>query len=258
MSIKLVCYPTTVPRLEIRPAPVEREWMNATSDRFAYRCLPLNIANTHGWEILCPFSFAARWMGGSKGEDIQFVVLPDNPPAPQVPGLLGSHFGSGVLTFQTGHLFQTEPEYNLWFAGPTNCPKDGIFALTGVVESDWAPYGVTMNWRFTRANSWVVFRRGEPFCLFFPIERSRLARIEPELRDLSSQPELKEAHEVWCKSRAEFNKNLEVRGSDAQKQKWQKEYFQGKLPDGQSASVVHETRLKLAAFVDRSSVKMGT
>jgi len=42
----------------------------------------------------------------------------------------------------------------------------------------------------------------------------------------------------------------------AQKQKWQKEYFQGKLPDGQSASVVHETRLKLAPFVDRASQKL--
>lgn len=38
--------------MTIRPAPLEREWMNGTNQRFAYRCLPLNIANAHGWEIL--------------------------------------------------------------------------------------------------------------------------------------------------------------------------------------------------------------
>jgi Family of unknown function (DUF6065) len=31
---------------------MERAWMDATDQRFAYRCLPLNIANAHGWEIL--------------------------------------------------------------------------------------------------------------------------------------------------------------------------------------------------------------
>ena len=29
-------------------APVERDWMEATNQRFAYRCLPLNIANAYG------------------------------------------------------------------------------------------------------------------------------------------------------------------------------------------------------------------
>ena len=40
----------------IRAALPSREWMDQTTERFAYRCLPLTIANTHGWEILCPSS----------------------------------------------------------------------------------------------------------------------------------------------------------------------------------------------------------
>src|SRR5271165_1161304 len=38
----------------IRPAEPTRAWMDATPEAFAYRCLPLNIANAHGWEILPP------------------------------------------------------------------------------------------------------------------------------------------------------------------------------------------------------------
>ena len=33
--------------------------------------------------------------------------------------------------------------------GPTNSPKDGIAALDGIIETDWAHSTFTMNWRFT-------------------------------------------------------------------------------------------------------------
>ena len=47
----LTCYlhPGWSPR--IRPAEPTRDWMTNTPKSFAYRCLPLNIANAHGWEI---------------------------------------------------------------------------------------------------------------------------------------------------------------------------------------------------------------
>lgn len=37
--------------LPLTPAPIDRDWMDATPDRFAYRCLPLVIANQAGWVI---------------------------------------------------------------------------------------------------------------------------------------------------------------------------------------------------------------
>ena len=36
--------------------------MDATDDRFAYRCIPLSIANASGWELLCPVTFEAWWL----------------------------------------------------------------------------------------------------------------------------------------------------------------------------------------------------
>ena len=54
---QLIAYVIDGHELRIRPAPVEREWMDDSDQRFAYRCLPLNIANAHGWEILCTPGF---------------------------------------------------------------------------------------------------------------------------------------------------------------------------------------------------------
>jgi hypothetical protein len=50
--MKLIAYLIDGQTIEIRPASARREWMDQTIDSFAYRCLPLNIANAHGWEIL--------------------------------------------------------------------------------------------------------------------------------------------------------------------------------------------------------------
>ena len=73
----LVCYLADGWKPFIRPAPPTRDWMDATSDSFAYRCLPLNIANAHGWELLSPIGFSAKWSGGNERRDVQ-ITLPAN------------------------------------------------------------------------------------------------------------------------------------------------------------------------------------
>ena len=59
-----VCYVTPEWDPRIRPASLKRGWMEPTPEADAYRCLPLNVANSHGWEVLSPCSFAAMWDGG--------------------------------------------------------------------------------------------------------------------------------------------------------------------------------------------------
>ena len=49
-SLKLDLYQLVDDAPLIRPAPQSRAWMDETQG-FAYRCLPLTIANTTGWFI---------------------------------------------------------------------------------------------------------------------------------------------------------------------------------------------------------------
>src|SRR5271156_1280951 len=166
--MKLVAYILEDQPFEIRPAPLERDWMNKTDQRFAYRCLPLNIANAFGWEILCPETFSAIWDGGNALESV-YVTVDSDAAAPAL-----SHFGYGILTFHVLCLFRTDPGVELLAQGPINRPKDGIAPLTGVIETDWAPYTFTMNWKFTRRNVPIRFEKGEPFCHVFPVRCGEL------------------------------------------------------------------------------------
>ena len=229
---------------EIRPAPVQRAWMDASNERFAYRCLPLNIANAHGWEILCPHAFKATWGGRPEGQSVN--IYPEQPNV-RLPVL--GHFGHGVLTFSISCLFRTSPGFDLFVTGPINMPKDGIAPLSGVIETDWAPYTFTMNWMFTRPGAIVKFEKGEPFCHFFPVKRGDLEEYKPKLRNLADDPETKRQHEAWEKSRANFLTDLKKTGSVAQDERWQRLYYQGLDADGNEVkSADHRTRLRLKAF----------
>ncbi len=242
--MKLIAYMIDGHQMDIRPAPVEREWMDNTGERFAYRCLPLNIANAHGWEIACPSSFSAVWNGN---QDLAAINVRFDDPDAQPFAI--SHFGHGTLTFHIPCLFRTDPGWDLMVQGPINRPKDGIAALSGIIETDWAPYTFTMNWIFTQPEVDVYFEKGEPFCHIFPVQRGLLASIEPEMKLLSSEPELQGQYQAWNESRLKFNAELQQPGSPAQAERWQKLYYRGLSPDGTPAGIEdHSTRLRLRPF----------
>jgi len=242
--LTLTAYAIDGTALNIRPAPVERDWMEATPQRYAYRCLPLNIANAHGWEILCPSGVAVGWTGGP---GLEAVVIQADPgtTAPVI-----SHFGQGIFTFHIHGLIRTPPGHDLWVQGPVNRPKDGVYALTGVVETDWMPFTFTMNWMFTRPGMLLRFEKDEPFCHIFPVRRGELEAFRPELRDLAENPELKADFETWSQSRNGFNADLKQPGSQAQKSGWQKTYYKGVDAQGRAVGAQdHRTRVRLRPFL---------
>ena len=132
--MELECYPTTERPPEMVPGRLERNWMEAFASRHAYRCLPLNMANTSGWELLSPVAFTAEWNGGTHQQDI--TLKPDYPN-PDFHRLATSHFSHGVLTMHPGYLFRTPPGWSMMAMGPPNHMKDGIQPLAGVVETHW-------------------------------------------------------------------------------------------------------------------------
>ena len=242
--MKLICYPTSGKPPRIVPAPLERGWMDSTASAFAYRCLPLNIANAHGWFILNEAPLVAQWNGESSLEAIRI----DAKPSDDTALLASSHFGHGVLTFSVSGLFRTEPGYDLFVTGPINSAKDGIQPLTGIVETDWSPFTFTMNWLFTRKHAPVAFDHAEPICMIFPVPRNMVEQVEPEFRSLSSDPEAERAYREWSDSRLKFNAGLKVDGSDAQSRKWQKDYFSGRSESPLKVPADHRTKLRAKPF----------
>lgn len=110
----LVCYLHPGWRPLVRPARQQRAWMDGAPESFAYRCLPLSIANTHGWEVATPCAVEAWWDGGAGVDSVRVVLEGEADPASAAVSM----FGQGVLTFHVAGLFRT--------------PRAGISGLEGL------------------------------------------------------------------------------------------------------------------------------
>jgi hypothetical protein len=244
-SPRLIAYPLYPnPAMRLVPATNDREWMTATNDQFAKRCLPLLIANQAGWFVLNSHHLRVTWDGGDRIEALQLEWLSGDPPYPAV-----SHFGHGILTWHLPYLFRTEPGYQLHVRGPANWPRDGIHALEGIVETDWSVATFTMNWKMTRTGHPVEFGVGEPVCVLAPTRVALLEELQPEFGVLDQDEALAEGYRQWSTGRSRFNAQLKIPGSDATRRKWQREYFHGKTPSGKAARE-HRTKLRLREFPD--------
>jgi hypothetical protein len=244
-----VCYALHDFAPKLVPARAQRQWMDDFPDRHAYRCLPLSIANAHGWDVLCPIPIEIEWNGGPETRDLVIRAKKPLPGGRPLEHFCRSNFSRGIATFHVDYLFQTDPEWDLLTSGPFNRPKDNAAPLTGIIETDWLPYPFTMNWQVLRKGI-VQFEEDEPFCFLFPVKKQALIDCQPEIRRLSDNPELSEKHTAFRESREEFMKRFQAGDAATLKQAWQRHYFVGRHPDGTLAEE-HLNKLRLAEPVDR-------
>lgn len=235
----ITVYCTNGHDLLVRPAPSVREWMDETPEKYAYRCLPLNIANSFGWEVLCLAGFSVHWTGET-GKDALIVEYDDPAHQPAI-----SHFGSGILTFHVPALIRTKPGKSLYISGPVNRPKHGIEALSGIVETDWSDYGFTMNWRLTSLYTPVRFEKGEPFARFFPVDLGEMSNLTIRKTTIGEDTNLEQRHSNANSSRKDFLKQTQETRPERVSDQWQKTYYRGLQSDGTPAQQRHFSKLRL-------------
>ena len=215
--------------------------MDETDLRYAYRCLPLTIANAMGWEILLPAKIIAEWNGGTKLSDI---TIEATIPVLARRAVGHSHFGHGILTFPVGYLFRTDPGVALWARGVPNSPKDGIAPLDGVIETDWLAFTFTMNWQFTRPGR-VTFEKDEPFCFITPVEYRALDDVVPEIMPIAEAPELANPVEAFSGARTRFTRALRRMTRTPRNRAGKSGTLRGEAPFGGEQNPHHVSKLAI-------------
>jgi len=244
----LKAYRVQEPVPELVPGSVKRDWMEATPDRFAYRCLPLNMANVTGWDLKLTHGFDATWNGGPLATDI--TITPHEAGVSLQHTVL-SHFASGIITFHTGYLFRTPEGWATWAMAPPNTVKAGITALDGLIETDWLPFPFTMNWRFTMPGT-VRFEKGESFCFITLIEPHKLSDTTIEIENIHSNQELLKEYIAWREARVEFNANLANNDPETLRVSWQKHYMKGRTPTGEAKVAPDRAKMRMQKPVTKS------
>ena len=133
------------------------------------------IATRTGWLVLNPEKFEVCWNGGRLASDL--VVRGADHEAVECAS---SRFGAALLTFEIPYAFRTPPGFCLQVRGPANYPKDGIYPLEGIVESEARATTISINWKVTRPNQSIIFEKSEPIGLLLPLRPADMERFELE------------------------------------------------------------------------------
>lgn len=224
-------------------ADYQRDWMDATPSRFAYRCLPLTMANQTGLWVKNPVGFTAIWRGSERPNSIEFAF----DVAGDIWGAwITNEFGAGIITWNTPYLFRTRPPGSrLLVSGPANQFKDNLHPLTAILETDWMTMSFTMNWKVMRPGQPVRFEAGEPLFQAIPLSTNLCADIERAkvaYKRLSDDPELTRAYGEWDESRKGFMQRSKA--GQVAPDAWQKDYFYGRDAMGNTAFPSHMNKLK--------------
>jgi len=221
----------------------QRDWMDATPSRFAYRCLPVTIANQTGLWVKNPVGFTATWRGSERPESIDFQF---DESAEIWTRWVSNEFGAGIITWNTPFLFRTKPAGSrLLVSGPANSFKDNVHPLTAILESDWMTMSFTMNWKIMRPGDPVRFEVGEPLFQAIPLWSNPCADIEGALvayKKLDDDPDLSRSYREWDQSRKRFRERSKA--GELKPDEWQRDYFLGRDAAGQPSAPLHRTKVK--------------
>ncbi|MBS0625685.1 MAG: hypothetical protein JSS32_06510 [Verrucomicrobia bacterium] len=237
-KLEIVAYGAWGFDVKIVPAFRKREWMEKEQGH-AYHCLPMAMANQSGWFILAPYDVTAVWDGTDREDCVKVETEAKNPLALAYPH-------TGILSWTIPYVFRTPPGWNLLCRGPANMPKDGVWPLEGLIETDWSMASFSMNWKFTRPGK-IEFKKDEPYAMLVPHMRKDLEHFSGRFAELSSNPELFDGYTKFMKNRTEFIERQQRGDPEALKQRHQKIYWRGFTPDGEQFPD-HQMSRKLAEF----------
>ena len=201
--------------------------MGQTKDKFAYKCLPLTIANQYGFAVLSPADFTVEWWGGQDPGNVSFNV---NSKDSEMKNYFHTYFGGGTLTIHLDFIIKTPEGFSTYIRGVPNETKKGIRHLDAIVETDWLTYTFTCNFLFTEPGI-HTFKKGEPLFTFFPIERNTVENFEIREISIESNPEFAKDLEVYDQAVSGFFE------SKTEKPKSQNFYRDGVKASGEKVNI---------------------
>lgn len=183
--------------VKIEQTKIQRDWMDATNEKHAYKCFPISQANTIGWSISFLHDIEFIWDGISDTSDDHVTILKDSG------NVCHTRRANATISFESGLYFKTEQNMSILSISPPNYFIDGASAFTCIISTSFFEDSYPIAWRITRANVPIKIPAGMPVATLIPISVGALCDIELEVNNKSfsieSQKEVQEKTIAWEK-----------------------------------------------------------
>jgi hypothetical protein len=183
-------------KVKIEQTRVQRDWMNLTDDRHAYKCFPIALANSIGYSISFLEDIEFIWDGISDSSDTHVKIIKGDE-------FCSTSRGNTTISFNSHVFFKTDEDVSMLSIVPPNYFIDGAIPFTSIISTSFHDDMLPIAWKITRPNVKIVIPAGTPVITVIPISLKNLTTFELNLYDKTFdetyQAELKNKLEAWEK-----------------------------------------------------------
>ena len=160
--------------MKISPMSIKRDWMDATSEKHAYRCFPVTQANVIGWSISCLNDISFIWNGINDQTGNNVKIL-------QGEETCYTGRGQSTLSFNTGLHFKTTEELSLFTINPVNYFSDDFETMSSLISISFFDNPLPLAIKARSANKEILIKAGTPLATIIPISLSGLNNSSIEI-----------------------------------------------------------------------------
>ena len=149
-----------------------RDWMDDSVDKQAYKCLPLTLANCLGWSFSLP-------------EDISFILHSSTDIVEILNGIKYSSTDrtNGTISFISGLTIQTDTPTSLLIMPVPNQFIDGVSPFTSIVNTSVLKATIPSAWKITRYDEIITIKAGTPIVAIIPLALKQLQYVSFQVID---------------------------------------------------------------------------
>lgn len=179
---KITVYKRPGHRVKIEQTKVQRDWMDETAGRHAYRCFPVSLANSVGWSISFLDDIEFVWDGITDTTSDHVKILKSGPQ------VCNTDRANATISFNSELTFRTDEDISILSIVPPNYFIDGAVPFTSIMSTSFYPHPYPIAWRITRPNVNILIPAGTPVATLIPISLGKLSSIELDIEDLPHNP----------------------------------------------------------------------
>jgi hypothetical protein len=167
---------TPYSNMKVSPMSIKRDWMDATSEKHAYRCFPVTQANVIGWSISCLNDISFIWNGinDQTGDNVKIL---------QGEETCYTGRGQSSLSFNTGLHFKTTENISLFTINPVNYFSDDFETMSSLISISFFDNPLPLAIKARSANKEILIKAGTPLATIIPISLGALNNSSIEINE---------------------------------------------------------------------------
>lgn len=161
-KLEIEIYQSGNAHINFSTLPPNRDWMDKTFEKHAYRCLPVSLSNTLGWTFSFPEDISFIWDGNDSSEQGHVKVLSGER-------FVSTNRANATISFETGLWLRTKESVSVLLMPVPNQFIDGVQGFTTIINTSVLSPPIPYAWKITKANEVITIPAHTPIVSILPI-----------------------------------------------------------------------------------------